>query len=475
MIGSILSYLIAVCLFSASVLATAHILLTKHDVRAAIGWVAIVWLLPGAGTIGYIILGVNRIHRGAERRRQLLLGDAAFRAGEAPRQLHLLDPTSAPRFASHARLAHYMTDMALKGGNSLEMLINGDAAYPAMLNAIDGAKQFVALSTYIYDWDRVGRAFADALKRATERGVRVCVLVDAMGSFMIARRLRRMGIDARSFNVPGPAHLAFLNLRTHRKLLLVDGRLGFTGGMNIRDVHCEAGERDFLSQDVMFQVEGPVLRQLARVFEDDWRFAGGDRLDGLLGEEPRPEDMVGPAVLRTVPDGPVENVSATAWIIENALFIARRRIRITTPYFLPDVNLISALSQAALRGVTVDILVPERNNMKIVGWASEALYGALLKYGVNIYLTAPPLDHTKMMVVDDYWALIGSSNWDARSFRLNFELNVEIYDPVMARKLDAFLAEKVERAHKLSWDEVDDWSLLRILRNRAFWLMSPYL
>ncbi len=475
MIGPVLSYLIAVSLFLASVLATAHILLTKQDVRAAIGWVAIVWFLPGAGALGYIVLGVNRIHRGAERRRQIVLGEGADRTGEEPQLLPSLDPTAAPRFASHARLAHHMTGMALKGGNRLSMLINGDATYPAMLNAIDGAKHFVALSTYIYDWDRVGREFADAFKRATERGVRVCVLVDAMGSFLIARRLRNLGIDARSFNVPGPAHLAFLNLRTHRKLLLVDGELGFTGGMNIRDVHCEAGERDFLSQDVMFQVEGPILQQLGRVFEDDWRFAGGSKLNGLVKDASRIGDATGPAVLRTVPDGPAENMSATAWIIESALFIARRSIKITTPYFLPDINLVSALSQAALRGVQVDILVPERNNMRIVGWASEALYSSLIKYGVNIHLTPPPLDHTKMMVVDDYWALIGSSNWDARSFRLNFELNVEIYDPVMARRLDAFLAEKVARAHRLSWEEVSNWSILHKLRNRAFWLLSPYL
>ncbi|GER08026.1 cardiolipin synthase [Iodidimonas muriae] len=473
------SFLLGLALFAASVLASMHILLTKRDVRAAIGWVAIIWLLPGAGAVGYLILGVNRVQRRAERQLREKLGALRHAKGQPEHHgLLALDPTAAPRFLAHSRLGHGLTGLPLCGGNHLKMLINGDEAYPAMLEAINTAQRSVAFCTYIYDWDSVGQAFARALKAALDRGVKVCVLVDAMGSPLIAGRLRKMGIDARAFNRPSLSHLTFINLRTHRKLLLVDGSTGFTGGMNIRDIHRASGERGLQSQDVMFRVDGPVLSQLFTVFDEDWRFAGGAPLHGPSWDIQKhfdDGDTDGPAVARTVPDGPEEEFSNAGWIIESALSIARRRVRVSTPYFLPDIHLLSALSQAALRGVEVDILVPERNNYRVMGWASEALFEGLLKRGVRLHLTPPPLDHMKMMVVDDYWAMIGSTNWDARSFRLNFELNLEIFDAATARSLDGFLEERQKKARTITWSEVRKRPLPIHLRNRAAWLMSPYL
>lgn len=475
---------------------------------------AILWLVPGIGAFGYLVLGVNRIQRKAEQARQHKLGlslaeqrrygavavrvpddhrsdapDLPSGPAIAPAGLPHFDATAAPRFVAHARLARAVTGMALMGGNEAEMLVNGDEAYPAMLDAMAKARHRIALSTYIFEWDCVGRAFADALKAAQDRGVAVYVIIDAMGSFRVDRHLRAMGIRVLAFNKPSPLHLAFLNLRTHRKLLLVDEDLVFTGGMNIRDVHQSGGKTGLLSQDVMFCIQGPIAAQFAHVFAEDWRFAGGESLtegESLAGDlwkaptfdqKMKEGDDVEPrhAVMRLAPDGPDGNFSRAGWIFESALSVARRSVRIATPYFLPDINILSALSQAALRGVVVDIILPRVSNYRVLGWASEALFAPLLSCGVRLYQTPPPLDHAKIMVVDDYWAMIGSTNWDARSLRLNFELNLEIYDAHFARRLDQFLLDRIEKAEAVTGASVAAFSLPRILRNRAMWLMSPYL
>ncbi len=474
MIETLSSSLLALLLLAASLLASAHILLSKEDVRAAIGWLAVVWIAPAVGVFLYLLLGINRIRRRAEQRRRRRLGNVRERRADRGQPLPALDPGADARFAAHARLAWELTRLPLTRGNSLHPLIDGDEAYPAMLRAIDGAERSLALSTYIFQWDVVGRAFADALARAARRGVKVCVLVDAMGSLFIAPRLRQRGVPARAFNMPSLNHAAFLNLRTHRKLLIVDGRHAFTGGMNIRDVHQRAGVKPFAAQDVMFAIDGPVVGQLMEVFAEDWQFAGGAALAGpdwfpALAEHP------GGAVCRTVPDGPDMQFSSVGWILESALAAAQKEVLIATPYFLPDLGLIAALAQAALRGVAVHILIPERNNYRVFDWAAMAQLAPLIEYGCRVYLNPPPFDHTKLTVIDRYWALIGSSNWDTRSFRLNFELNCEVYDTPFAERVHAILQERIARARPLTRAALDRRPLALRLRDRAAWLMSPYL
>lgn len=473
MTDPLLSGLLGLAHLLLSCLCTVHILRTKQDVRAAIGWLAAVWAMPFFGPAGYFILGINRIRRVAKAQRARRGVEAVCPPCDGP-ALDALDPTASPRFAAHAQLGGRLTGLPLSAGNAAAMLVDGDEAYPAMLAAIRNAERTVAFSTYIYEWDSVGRAFAEALAAASKRGVDVSVLVDAAGSFGITQRLRALGIDAHAFNPPVLTHLSFLNLRSHRKLLLVDGDIGFTGGMNIRDIHQAAGETPLRSRDLMFRVTGPALEQLSLVFRQDWRFTAGRSLEGPHWRI-TPKAGSGPAVMRAIPDGPEDEISATGWIFESALSMARRQVRITTPYFLPDLPLMSALSQAALRGVRVDILVPERSDHRLVGWATEAHFPLLLERGCHIHLTPEPFDHSKIMVVDDYWALIGSSNWDMRSLRLNFELNLEIYDASLARRLDSHLESRMSAARQITSDEISRQSGLRFLRNRAAWLLSPYL
>jgi len=209
------------------------------------------------------------------------------------------------------------------------------------------------------------------------------------------------------------------------------------------------------------------------VFADDWLYATGE---SLRGEKWFPQlDSVGPIITRAISDGPDEDLDKLRWTILAAVAAARESIRIVTQYFLPEPSLISALNVAAMRGVAVDILLPGKNNLPFVHWASRAHWWQVLERGCRIWLAPPPFDHTKLLVVDDCWSLVGSANWDPRSLRLNFEFNVECYDAALARTLGALFAAKLKSARRITLEEVDGRSLPVRLRDGAARLLTPFL
>ncbi len=464
----------------ASALATGHVVLHKRDARAAIAWVGFIWLVPMLGTIVYLIFGVNRI-----RRRAVVLRGGLDRyraevehAACPPGTLETHLPESRSHFHMLARLVGNVVDRPLLPGNRVELLEGGDEAYPAMLEAIRGAQTSVSLVSYIFAADATGLEFARALGEAVRRGVAVRVLVDAMGARYswptIARALRREGVPQARFLPPfAPWHPLSFNMRTHRKILVVDGRLGFTGGMNIRGCHRlrQAPRRPV--QDVHFRVSGPVVTHLQEVFADDWLFATGEALRDARWFPP-----LGPAgrvLARGVPDGPDENFEKLRWTLLGALAIARRSVRIVTPYFLPDQSLLAALSLAAMRGVRVDILLPARSNLPLVHCASRAQWRQVLEHGCRLWLMPPPFDHSKFMLVDDCWALLGSANWDARSLRLNFEFNLECYDVDLVQRLDRLFESKRTAARPVMPADREGQSLAARLRDGLAHLLMPYL
>lgn len=461
-----------------SVLASAHAVLHKRDVRAAVGWVGLAWLVPVLGAVLYLLLGINRIRR---RARSLTLkqehGRFPPRLGVAPVDAGALGglQPEASHLAPLVRLGGAVAHRPLLPGNHVTVLDSRTDAYPAMLAAIDGARTSLAMCSYIFDNDTAGRRFVEALGAAVKRGVQVRVLVDAVGSRYtwppILGRLKRAGVRAARF-LPSlmPYRLPFANLRNHRKLLVVDGRVGFTGGMNIRK-HFWPGAH--AARDLHFRLEGPVVGQLQGTFAEDWAFTTKERLSGedwfpALGP-------AGPVLARGLPDGPDEDFETTRTVLLGALGAARESVRIVTPYFLPDAALITALNVAALRGVRVDILLPERGNLPLVQWASTAQLWQVLEPGCRVFLTAPPFDHSKLMVVDGAWCLIGSSNWDPRSLRLNFEFDVECYDAGLARRLEAVVDERLTHARPLTLRQVDARPLPVRLRDGLARLLSPYL
>lgn len=459
----------------AALLASSHALLHKRDPRAATLWLAFIWFLPVLGASAYLVLGVNRIRRRAAR---LHLPDLPTRP--LPENLGDEQSAGAEHLRHLARVVQRVTARPLVPGNTVDLLQNGDAAYPAMLAAIRQARASVSLTTYIFDDDAVGREFVEALREAVARGLAVRVLVDAAGARYswptILRRLQSAKIPSARFlpsSLWQPWRVATLNLRNHRKLLVVDGREAFTGGMNIRAGNRLADHPRSPVQDLHFRLTGAIVTQLQEAFVNDWAFTTGEILDGPLWFAP--PDETGIVAARAITDGPDGDYDKLRLTLIAALAEAESSVRIVTPYFLPDPALVSALNLAALRGVTVDILLPARNNLPLVDWASRAMWWQVLERGCRIWLTPPPFDHSKLMIVDSHWVLLGSANWDARSLRLNFELNVEAYGRELAVRLETVVQEKLRAARQITLAQADGRPVLLKLRDATARLFSPFL
>ncbi len=384
-----------------------------------------------------------------------------------------------------ATLVGRVTRAPLTQGNAIDPLINGDAAYPAMIAEIDAAQRSVALVTYIFDHGIAGAMFLDALERAVKRGVEVRVLIDAVGSRYshppVVHELRKRGVTVAKF-LPSlfPVAHPFFNLRNHRKLLIVDGTTAFFGGLNIRDACMLSLKTADPTQDIHFRVRGPLVPQLMSAVVFDWHFATGEMLEGECWMAPAWGGADGAALpghihARGIADGPDEDFETLLLTLLGALAVARKSVRIVTPYFLPDAPLIDALEIAALRGVCVEIVLPARGNLPVVQWAQTAHLAQLIDKGVRVHLSPPPFDHSKLFIVDGEWCLIGSANWDPRSLRLNFEYVVECYSAEFAAELERVIDAKIAGARELTRAELDRRNLAVRLRDGAVWLAQPYL
>ena len=461
--------------FIAAVLASAHALLNKRDSRAATLWIGVIWTLPVLGPLLYLALGVNRL-----RRRAITLAVHKTFSRPVPEDLGEPEHDGAEHLKHIARVVSRITTQPLTTGNKVEPLVNGDAAFPAMLSAIESAQKSVSLVSYIFDNDVSGRKFIAALARARQRGVAVRVLVDAAGtrySFPpITFKLRAAKIPFAKFlpsSILTPWRVATINLRNPRKSLIVDGQIAFTGGMNIRHGNVLTEQPGSPVQDLHFRVTGPVVTELQEAFANDWAFTTDEILDGDLWFPEVKE--AGDIIARVIPDGPDADFENLRLTLLAALAEAQTSVKILTPYFLPDNALILALNLAALRGVKVDIILPAKNNLPPVHWASRSLWWQVLERGCRIWLTPPPFDHSKLMIVDEHWVLLGSANWDARSLRLNFELNVECYGRGFAQAMEKIIAQKISDAHLVTQMEVDGRTIPEKLRDAAARLFSPYL
>ncbi|HET6725760.1 MAG TPA: cardiolipin synthase [Gammaproteobacteria bacterium] len=465
--------------FALTIVTTIHAILNKEDTSSAVAWVGVIWIAPIIGPVGYVLFGINRINRRAVARRQAMWRFTAVE--DTPEEIaRHLEQVASPAFAPLVELVDAITRRRVLTGNSFKPLANGDAAYPEMLAAIRSAERTISLTTYIFNNDSVGREFVEALSLAARRGVQVRVLVDAAGtrySFpapTIMRALRRAGITSARFMPTWlPWRMPYTNLRSHRKVMVVDGRLGFTGGMNIGERNCLGQAKKRQIQDLHFRVEGPVVRHLQEVFVEDWAFTTHETIEGEPWF-PRLEPA-GQSLARGIDDGPDETFDRLRQIAFGAITCAQRSITIVTPYFLPGQALTTALTTAAMRGVEVDIVLPAKNNLLFVQWACAAQLEPLLKWDCRIWLTPPPFDHTKLMVVDGGWTLLGSANWDPRSFSLNFEFNVECYDNAMAGEMMQLIDAKIATARRLTLNDVRSRPLAIKLRDGVVRLFSPYL
>lgn len=460
--------------------AVSHVVLTKPDTRAAIGWAGIILLTPFLGSLLYVMFGVNRIHRTARRLKRGVTtpGKASKLQPCSPQAISRTLGEEAGHLRPLMEFVARITDLPLLDGNRITPLVGGDIAYAEKLAAIEKATTSIGLSTYIFDNDEVGNLFVEALERAKDRGVEVRVLIDDVGTRYtlppITWRLRRAGIRHATF-LPTliPWKLHYSNLRSHRKILVVDGTLGFTGGMNIRRGHRLSNPGKHPVQDVHFRVEGPVVAHLRETFASDWEFCANERLTGDAWLQPL--EPHGFSLCRGIPDGPEAQMEQLQYTLQCALDCARRSITIVTPYFLPEPALITALTVAAMRGVQVNIVLPEKNNLTMVQWACMGQIGQVLERGCRVWLSSPPFDHTKLMIVDGCWALFGSANWDPRSLRLNFEFNVECYDREFAQTALQIAQEKMHSGRELTLADVNGRPLIWRIRDGIARLAQPYL
>ncbi len=449
-----------------------HIILTKAE-TPAIGWIGFVLVSPFFGAFIYWIFGINRVSRRARRYRgrrrvdtppNLATHDMPFKGLPTPQQRQLFQ---------FARSVH---NMPFLGGNHVVPLVNADGAYPNMLAAIAEAKRSIALSVYIFDCDEVGLKFIEALIAAHHRGVKVRVLLDEIGSGKRTKPADRLlsaaGISTARFIPQNLKFLPLINLRNHRKIMVVDGRIGHIGGMNICLSY--AAQKNEEIHDLHFRVSGPVIAQLNSMFEEDWKFATDEAIELPLIECP-PEKLEDPVYARAIPDGPDNSAQRTQWIILGALAVAQKSVHVLTPYFLPNEILTNALGVCAMRGVSVQVVVPSRTDIPLVDWAMEAKFQYLLEHGVQIYRSPPPFDHTKLMIVDGVWTLVGSSNWDQRSLRLNFEANLECYDANLGRDLETHFDSIKKIARAVTAGDIVSLPFARRLRNNFARLFAPYL
>ena len=450
---------------------TVHVLLRKSDVRAALGWIAIAWLSILIGGALYYVFGINRVTRRASRFADMAREEDGLDAS-------IVRPTASMNIAALSDISLHVTGSPLLAGNQVSLLRGGDNAYPMMLAAIRDAERSIALESYIFRNDDIGRSFVEALTQAQRRGVAVRVLLDGVGSgYVISQVLHELESTqvpvARFLHTWLPWRMPFLNMRNHKKLLIIDGEVGFTGGLNIgAEYSAQSSPRAYVD-DIHLRVQGPVVKQLMESFARDWSFTTNEILDD--GTWWPSLNAKGAVFARGIDSGPDADLYKLETLLGAALAQAHFRVRIVTPYFLPDQRLQFAIAQARLRGVLVEIVIPGRGDLIFVDWAVRAHLRFLGDDITSIYLGPPPFDHAKLMTVDGEWCLVGSSNWDTRSLRLNFEFDLECYDKELCAHIDDLIDHKIARSQRIDESLLAAGPKWAHLRDAAVRLLLPYL
>jgi cardiolipin synthase len=434
---------------------TSMLLVERRAPVTTVAWLLTLLLLPYVGAIVYFFFGPRRLRR----KRMRYASSRSAIGGQSAAQLKR--PRNVPedlfrRYQQLATLAERLGQPSPERSESVKLYLDGDAFYTDLLEAIAGANHHVHLEYYIWRSDGIGTRVRDALVERAKAGVKVRVLVDNIGSNTTRDAffapLEAAGGEVAWFNRPrlSRLRLKYLNFRTHRKILVADGRVAFTGGMNVTDDHSSAGFSGSGTgeggarapqagkagwRDTSLRVTGAPVAQLQRVFLDDWMFAYG-RCDVVPELFPELPAAYGPLV-QIVASGPDLETWAIHRVMFNAIANARSNVTITTAYFVPDEPMLAALVAAALRGVAVRILVPKESDAKLVTAAGRTYFDELSRAGVEILEYGPPMLHAKTAVFDDLVSVIGTANFDNRSFKLNFEVVAVIYAADVAKELNA--------------------------------------
>ncbi len=432
----------------------------RHPSTVALGWLALIFFVPWIGLLLYVAITTEPLVRRRRARHREIV-----RRVEEDGHLGRLDEYVVPRraFEEHrrdmVRLFERLGHTQVLTGNAVDVTVDCDGAVQWMEEAIDRAQHHVHLLFYVFDIDATGARIADALKRATGRGVVCRVLADALGSGgmlkEIAPELRRAGVQVQTML---PVNLFRrglhrIDVRNHRKLLIVDGVEAQTGSQNVCDA--SYGHRDLAWHDIWLRLRGPVVHQLQTVFVEDWLFETDEMLldsgdDRLYPPLPPLDHCPGDIAVQTLPSGPGYPTRAMRDMLVDAIYEADRSVIITTPYFVPDEPLALALRSKAHSGVRVDIVVPRRSDHALVSAAGAGFFDELLRAGARIHRHREGILHAKTLTIDDEFAIVGSANFDIRSFTLNFELNLALFGQEITRRITQLQLAYIDESHSIS-------------------------
>jgi len=451
------------------------VLHTKRETMSAIAWSLTVLLFPLFGAVLFFLFGSQSITRPLTRRQEKK--SAYKRITGASDGKPSVDVPA--RWERLAKLGHHGDGFPVTAGNSITFYHEGHLAFDAMIDGIHSARNHVHIQFFIYRSDASGERFIDALCECARRGVEVRFLYDSVGSYNLTSRLLRKltqagGRTAAFLPILNPLYRFRVNLRNHRKILVVDGKVGFTGGLNIGDEYLGLARKFGPWRDTHFRVEGEGVQGLQRVFLEDWHFATEEAVHGER-YTPKFEKPPGSALVQVVHSGPDSLYKAIRETYFAGILHARKRVWIASPYFIPDGGLKDALMLAAWSGVDVRLLGLFRPDKWIPFLAARFYWTDVLAAGVKVYQYTPGMMHSKFMLVDGEWASIGTANMDNRSLYLNFEVNYQLFDQPAIAELEEHFLKDLESSIRVDTEVFSKRPLVAKLAENASRLLSPIL
>ncbi|MFN4906257.1 MAG: cardiolipin synthase [Planctomycetota bacterium] len=458
------------------------ILRPHRDPSSRIAWIVVLVTTPVLGIIAYLLLGSVSIGRSRIARVEKVLEEMPNPTDIPGMTVKEIQPPGNSRFDHVFRMGYSVNGFEPIGGNRAELLADSCAAIDAMIRDIDAAKDHVHLNFYIWLTDNSGTKMAEAVCRAAKRGVVCRVMADGLGSRGIIRSplwqaMKEAGAKIAVALPIGNTPLAPLwtrvDLRNHRKILIIDNRITYCGSQNCADPEFRVKPKYAPWVDAMVRFEGPIARQNQMLFASDWMAHVDEDLKGLI-MEPWTEHRKG-FVAQVVGTGPTVRYSAMPEIFESLMYSAREELIITTPYYVPDEPMQAALCASGRRGVKTTLIVPKKNDSWFVAAASHSYYAALLDSGVRIFEYEGGLLHTKSLTIDEQMGLIGSANMDRRSFELNYENNILFHDEPLTKQIRERQLSYQWQSHEVTKEQVAAWSATRRFFNNAIAMLGPVL
>jgi len=445
-------------------------LLSSRTSQGAIAWILSLITLPYVAVPAYWIFGQPRFYGyvSARGERDTVLRRVLVRYREQ------LEPYVADTRDPDVRAVEQLAMMPMTSGNRAELLIDGQATFDSLFAGIEQAEEYILIQFFIVRHDALGIELKQRLQRVAERGVRVYFLYDEIGSHKLnegyLRDLASSGVEVSAFrSARGFRHRFQLNFRNHRKVLVVDGREGWVGGFNVGVEYLGQG-RHGAWRDTHLKLAGPSALGLQEAFWEDWHWATGEVISLSWTPQVTCEECHKVVI---VPSGPADRQETASLLVQHAIHSARERFWVTSPYFVPDLGVQDALRLAAMRGVDVRIMIPERPDHLLVFLSAFSFLPDMLRAGVKVYRYQPGFLHQKVMLIDDSAASVGTVNLDNRSFRLNFEITAFLPDRHFAAQVRLMLERDFANCRRVSLDEITSRSLWRKLVSRAAYLLSP--